>query len=396
MLDEKAQLARQSGHAASGVGQHQPLNKPPNQTRNQPLVGSYRPEDCLFLLKPIQMQYHTVQDKEALIQSGALHYSEMIHQEQAPSAIYLDLFESMLARYKIRLAEELITLAAQISKHRPHGTIVILSLARAGTPIGVLLNRALKHIFGRASVHYAISIIRDKGIDTNALQYVLSQNHEDKDIVFVDGWTAKGVITKELHRAITHFNATYQRQIPKDLYVVSDIGGTADHSATSDDYTIPSALLNATISGLVSRSILNAQISPQDFHGCVRYDHLKAYDKSQWFIEQIFEAMCSAHHNGFKPNPLPNNPSEKRSRANAFFQHVQTQYHVSDINRVKPGIAEATRVLLRRVPDRLLLKCLGNDDTRHLEQLAHEKNVPIIEIPEMPFGACSLIKDVAQ
>lgn len=364
-------------------------------SENRPLIGSYAPEDCLFLLKPLNMQYHTVAHKEALIQSGAMHYSEMIHKEQAPSAVYVNLFEQMLTRYKKRLAEELINLAAKIHHHRPEGHIAILSLARAGTPIGVLLNRALKKIFNRHSTHYSISIVRDRGIDTNALQYVLAHNHQDQDIAFVDGWTAKGVITRELHQAVAKFNAEYNRQVSKELYVVSDIGGTADHCATTDDYTIPSALLNATISGLISRSVLNDQITENDFHGCVRYDFLKPHDKSQWFVDQVFQAMRVAHEQGFTPQITTDNIIERRQHANNFLKSVQSQYHVSDINRVKPGIAEATRVLLRRVPDRLLLQRLGNADTLHLEQLAKEKNVPIIETPNMPFGACSLIKDVA-
>jgi hypothetical protein len=42
--------------------------------------------------------------------------------------------------------------------------VVIASLARAGTPIGVLLLRTLR-AQGVPAVHYSISIIRDRGID---------------------------------------------------------------------------------------------------------------------------------------------------------------------------------------------------------------------------------------
>lgn len=360
----------------------------------QPLIGSYAPEDCLFLLKPLRMGFETVENKEALIQSGAMHYSEIIHQEQPPSEAYVELFHQMMERYQHRLAREILSLAQTISAHRPQN-IVLLSLARAGSPIGVLLNRALKKLLNRDSTHYAISIIRDRGIDTTALKYVLAQNHKDTDIVFIDGWTAKGVITRELHQAISAFNKQYKTQIAKDLYVVSDIGGTADHCATDDDYTIPSALLNATISGLVSRSILNDQISATDFHGCVLYNHLMPHDKSVWFVDQIFHAMQAIYREDNAPIPLPSDAAERQARANNFLRHVQTQYQVSDMNRVKPGIAEATRVLLRRVPDRLLLQQAHSPNTQHLAQLAKEKNVPIIETPNMPFGACALIKDVA-
>jgi hypothetical protein len=43
-------------------------------------------------------------------------------------------------------------------------------------------------------------------------------------------------------------------------------------AASAEDYLIPSSILNATLSGLISRSVLNADyIYAQDFHGCVFY-----------------------------------------------------------------------------------------------------------------------------
>ncbi|MEJ2668907.1 MAG: cysteine protease StiP family protein [Gammaproteobacteria bacterium] len=359
------------------------------QPRNTPLVGSYAPEDCLFLLKPIRANYQSIADKETLIQSGKMHYSQIIHQESAPSAAYTTLFHHMTQRYKKRLAQEIMLLASHIHTAR-QGDITLLSLARAGTPIGVLLHRALTHHFSRRSTHYSISVVRDRGIDTQALHYVLEHGHTDRSIVFVDGWTAKGVITHELHRAIDAFNAKHHTRIPRELFVISDIGGTADAQATFDDYTIPSALLNSTVSGLVSRSILNDEIGPTDFHGCVPYTHLKPNDKSVWFIDEIFSQM----QRGVQAPPPTLNPSICRQRANSFLQWVRKHHNVSDMNRIKPGIAEATRVLLRRVPDQLLLRQYGAPETLHLERLAAEKLVPTTEVTAMPFGACSLIKDV--
>ena len=50
---------------------------------------------------------------------------------------------------------------------------------------------------------------------------------------------------------------------------------------------------------------------------------------------------------------------------------------VDDPNRVKPGIAEATRALLRRVPNRLYLRDSSDPDVAHLVHLAREANVPV-------------------
>lgn len=355
-----------------------------------PITGSYDPSDCLFLLKPIDVAYETVDNKEKLIQTGQAHYSQMIHKESAPTAQYTDLFYAMTERYKTRLANELMSLALRICQAR-NGDITLLSLARAGTPIGVLLQRAITTHFARTSTHYSVSIIRDRGIDQVALDYVLSRSHKPESIVFVDGWTAKGVITQELHRAIQAYNASRNVRVSNELFVVSDIGGTADIQATFDDYTIPSALMNSTVSGLLSRSILNEQISRTDFHGCVCYEHLKPYDLSNWFVDEIFGEM---HKNVLSCVPYESKLS-RRNKTKKFLASIQAHYHISDINRIKPGIAEATRVLLRRVPDKLLLRRLGSQDTLHLERLAYEKSVDVIEVQDMPFGACSLVKDVS-
>lgn len=365
--------------------------KPGAESFNTPLVGSYAPDECLFLLKPVEMSYSTIGDKEAQIQSGKLHYSELISQELPPSSEYTALFFQLTEQYKKRLALELMYLAEAIIKHRP-GPLVLLSLARAGTPIGVLLQRILTRYYEKTSCHYSISIIRDRGIDEVALDYVLAQGHADKSIVFIDGWTAKGVITRELQQSITRYNQSRGSAISSELFVVSDIGGTADVQATFDDYTIPSALMNSTVSGLLSRSILNEQIGERDFHGCVSYEHLKAHDLSNWFVDEVYQAIERQH--GLSE---PKEDRQSRRRATqAFIERVMSHYAISDPNRIKPGIAEATRALLRRVPDVLLLRQKHHVDTLHLEQLAMEKNVQIVIDEQMPFGACSLIKDVVR
>ena len=53
---------------------------------NIPFHGSYRAEQVTFLLKPIQLApIADTAAKEALIQSGQKHYSEMLSPEYPPS-----------------------------------------------------------------------------------------------------------------------------------------------------------------------------------------------------------------------------------------------------------------------------------------------------------------------
>src|SRR5690606_17580156 len=117
----------------------------------------------------------------------------------------------------VRLAQDIVCLARHLAE-RPSGCLVLVSLARAGTPIGVLLKRTLARL-GRTSIHYSISIIRDRGIDTVALDYIL-RRHSAGDVVFIDGWTGKGAIAGELHAAVRAYNTARQVNLDDKLHVV--------------------------------------------------------------------------------------------------------------------------------------------------------------------------------
>lgn len=358
-----------------------------------PFSGSYRPEDTVFLLKPMSMDRVDVATKERLIQSGRRHYSELLAPERAPDPRYLALFEALTLRYARRLAAEILGLARDLADNRPQ-PVTVVSLARAGTPIGALLARALRQL-GRAEArHYSISIIRDRGIDENALAFLLRQEgREPAGLAFVDGWTAKGVIARELRQALKRWNARQPERLQDTLYVVSDIGGVADVAATCDDYAIPSGILNATVSGLTSRSILNAALGPRDFHGCVFYREFGPHDRSNWFLDQVAGHFATA-----TSMPARRDPGERRERRRAmadFLACLHARYRIGDRHFIKPGVAEATRVLLRRLPDLVLLRDPDCPDVEHLRLLAGQKQVPIVVDPTMPIQATALIKDLS-
>ena len=62
---------------------------------------------------------------------------------------------------------------------------VLVSLARAGTPVGVVLQHILSRHYQQPIAHFSISIIRDRGIDTNALEYILQQGFAPEQMVFI-------------------------------------------------------------------------------------------------------------------------------------------------------------------------------------------------------------------
>lgn len=359
------------------------------------LSGSYLPEDVTFLLKEINITSTSVEQKEVNIQKNKQHYSQMLTFEKAPTEQYMNLFYDCLDDNGLTFAENICHLAQKIAKdYEDQEEIVIVSLARAGTPVGVLLKRYIDKILHKKVKHYCISIIRDVGVDNNALQHIL-KIHSDTSIVFVDGWTGKGVIGKQLKESVTQFNTENNTIINSNLYVIADISGTAHYSATYDDYLLPSAILNSTISGLVSRTVYNLDyLSEKDFHGCVVYNNLQEHDISQWFVDTVFNTiniMCK--HYVFIEN-LENKKQSLRQASQNVIQFFKDTLNISDVNYIKPGIGESTRVMLRRVPQELWVKDISQKNVEHLVYLAKNKDVPIYTKPDLAYHAVAIIKEL--
>lgn len=56
------------------------------------------------------------------------------------------------------------------------------------------------------------------------------------------------------------------------------------------------------------------------------------------------------------------------------------QFEINSVNRIKPGIAEATRAVLRRVPDHVLVRHIDDPDVSLLVYLAKQKKIAIKEV----------------
>lgn len=359
--------------------------------------GSYAAGDVCFLLHPMSLEpISDVMEKERLIQSGARHYGEMLSPESLPTPAYMALFHAAVEANVERMANDLVCLARQIRRARD-GAITLVSLARAGTPVGVMLRRLLAVLFDVDAPHYSISVIRDRGADAHALEHVLAR-HDAASLVFVDGWTAKGTIGAELRRTLAACGAARGTPLEPELFVLSDLAGQAHACGSTEDYLIPSALLNATISGLVSRTVLNVQGGIGQFHGCLYYGDAgdwRAHDLSAWFIDRLLSEV-SHHHARWMAQALPvvDRMAQQQSM-HGLIQTLSARYTVNHPNFIKPGIGEATRALLRRAPRLLLLRDAAAPETRHLVQLANERAVPIEIDAALPLFAVALIRRLA-
>jgi hypothetical protein len=355
-------------------------------------TGSYTLNDVQFLLKPVYVQHTPVHVKEALIQSGQKHYSQMLSHESLPADDYVALFHEAMALNQERMATHVLILAKQIIASRPNG-ITLISLARAGTPVGVLLKHVLKRYFNSDVAHYSVSIIRDVGLDQNALRFIL-QHHQPESLVFVDGWTGKGVIARQLASSLADFALSDGVLIPAELYVLTDLSGSATVAASCEDYLIPSSVLNSTVSGLVSRSVYDPHTAKaDDFHGCVYYQQFAEQDLSGYFIETLLDCIARVWLRGKLKHPTIDR-QQLQNISVTLLQWLTEQYGVGHANYIKPGIGEATRVLLRREARHLLLRDENSEATRHLRWLAESKSIPITVLSKLPYQAVALIKEL--
>lgn len=357
-------------------------------------MGSYAPEDVIFLLRDIGNVFLEMDNekREQLIQTGT-HYSEMLPMEYQPSKTYMDLFYKTLDAYAERIAIAVGVVAEQTIKNRGLDNLILVSLARAGTPIGILIKRYIQMRYKVNVPHYSISILRGRGFDETAILYILTQ-HPQGCLQFIDGWTGKGAITNELIHSCQKFNAQYQAQLNADLAVLADPGHCAAIYGTREDFLIPSACLNSTVSGLVSRTVLNLQfMDERDFHGAKYYKELEEMDVSNLYIERIvtcFENVQSEIVHQLQE--LPNSPITWEGMKSV--QKIQQDFAIENIHFIKPGVGETTRVLLRRIPWKILINSQYIHELEHILLLAREKNVLIEEYSNMSYACCGLIKEL--
>ena len=353
-----------------------------------PFSGSYLPEDVHFLLTPVEMEMTPVEQKEQLIQSGEKHYSEMLSQEPEPTAWHLDLFARALEQGAERLAKEVVMLAKALADRFGDTPVILVSLVRAGVPLGVMLHQALREM-GKTSHHYGVSIIRDRGIDDTAMDWIEAQ-HGTEGIVFVDGWTGKGAITGQLRRSLE--NRAGYPQDPR-LVVLADPCGVSWLAASDDDWLIPFGIMGAPVSGLISRSIW----SSEGLHGCVKCDHLSEFECSRLLVDTVAGCRRSLDLATIPASPwVPQEYVHLKIRSEQVISSLAAEYDISSINRIKPGIAEATRAVLRRVPEHVLVRSVNDPDVALLVYLAREKNITITEVGDRigQYRAVTIIKKV--
>lgn len=333
----------------------------------QPWVQtSYDPADIRLLIAAAAPPQVSLDEKEARIAAGE-SYGHFLTPEAAPSLLQTQTYSGALDRSGPVIASALTGLAAQLAALGP--TITLVSLARAGFPVGIVLHRLLRRR-GLDSVHFGVCIVRGAGLDMRALRRVLAERPASS-VVFVDGWTGKGSILDTLRGSLAG------QEVQPRLAALYDPAGVADLAGSFGDVLLPHAALNATVSGLVSRTFLTPRGHAADHMG-----HLAAHDVSGAYLDAL-DALCR------RAAPLPA-PTHRPDKPADLALHVARLYGCTDAHRAKPGIGEATRVFLRRRPGALVLRA-STPDTAHLETMAQGAGVPVHLHPGLPYAAMTLI-----
>jgi hypothetical protein len=360
-----------------------------------PEFGSYPAGDVAWLLKDLSavpLEAPT-EEREAAIQAGRAHYAESLPVEYQPGPAYRRLFHQALeaSAERVAYAAALVTELA-LAERGPDLTLV--SLARAGTPVGVLARRWARFAHGLDLPHYSVSIVRGRGIDAVALRF-LAEHHDPSGVLFVDGWTGKGAITRELAAALGAHAAATGHRFSGEPAVLADPGRCTPLYGTRDDFLIPSACLNSTVSGLVSRTVLNDDlIGPDDFHGAKFYADLADDDVSGLFLDTVYARFGDVAERVAKD--LPGLRDADRSPDWSGWEAVRrvgAAHGVDDLNLIKPGVGETTRVLLRRVPWKVLVRAGAGPDLKHIRLLAAERDVPVLEVgpDEIPYACVGIV-----
>ncbi|WP_116211472.1 phosphoribosyltransferase domain-containing protein [Streptomyces olivoreticuli] len=383
-------LAPHTGHVLLAVvPSHTPEAAPamPEPLRG-PAFSSYAPEDVGWLLQDLSgvtLEAPT-EEREEAIQSGGAHYAESLPVEYQPGAEYQALFRAALDASASRMARAVGVVTETVLAERSPRPVLV-SLARAGTPVGVLMRRWARHAYGLDLPHYAVSIVRGRGIDRTALRW-LAAHHDPADVVFVDGWTGKGAITRELADALAGSEGFDPR-----LAVLADPGHCVETYGTRDDFLIPSACLNSTVSGLISRTVLRSDlVGPHDFHGAKFYRELAGGDVSRDLIEAVAARFPDAREQVARDaKDMAAADRTPTWEGWAAVERISEEFGIHDVNLVKPGVGETTRVLLRRVPWKILARRGAGADLGHVRLLAAQRGVPVEEVDGLPYSCVGLI-----
>lgn len=355
-----------------------------NEFKHNLIKSTYFSDDCIFLLEDLtdKVLPLSVKEKEAYINAGG-NYSEVISKEEPLDLEVINIFKRLTLAHAYQIADYVGTICDHLHK-KYADQMVFVSLARAGSPVGVLMKRYMLWRYGIEIGHYSISIIRDRGIDENALDYILKQ-HPGKELCFIDGWTGRGSITYELKKAIDQYNKKRSLHLNSDLIVLMDPAHLSKIAGTKKDICLPNACLNSTICGLVSRTIFLKDKDDKAFHGAIFLKEYKYQDYTNWFILQIIKKF-------HEPRSAAIADQIDTDYVNSVYQDLMLDFGTLEKTKVKLSIGESSRALIRRIPKIVLIKHPENPDLAFVLKMAQEKGIMVKKYDTREYECITILQ----
>ncbi|MFC5139348.1 phosphoribosyltransferase domain-containing protein [Actinomycetospora rhizophila] len=360
-----------------------PAAGPVVATRRGPGFGTFAPDEVGWLLS--DLAGHALETptaaREAAIAAGT-SYAATLPVERVPSPRYARVVARALERSAEPVAAAVGVLADRVlARHGPGA--VLVSLARAGTPVGVLVRRWAARVRGIALPHYAMSVVRGRGLDRAALDALVAA-HDPAALVLVDGWTGAGGIVDEIRADLARYAGETGTVVDPTVAVLADPAHRSALYGTRDDLLVPQACLNATVSGLVSRTVARADLlGPGAYDGARFYAGLAAGDRTAAFLDVVSDRFP-----GSAP-PVP--PATAPDRRGARF--LAALAADADLGggerRLRGGVGETLRVLLRRDPAVVLLARDAGPDLDPVRRLCAERGVTTRPLPAHAGGIAS-------
>lgn len=197
-----------------------------------------------------------------------------------------------------RIQQAASRLAASIAQWEADPSkLVFIAILRAGVPVADWLSRLLP-----GSIAVSLSLFSGIGIDKVALEQVRSQ-YPQRKVIFVDGWTGRGGVARELSRLGL-----------QPFAVLIDPWGWADFSGSQDDLLCPTACFTGIATLGFSRTFY-----VDDKNLFAAYLFPQKYCRSQ--LVKTWQAHCPSSIS------TPNNYQQR------FFKRTDMRIHSNEVCR---------------------------------------------------------------
>ena len=97
-----------------------------------------------------------------------------------------------------------------------------------------------------------------------------------------------------------------------------------------------------------------------------------------------------------RSRPAPHLQPGTLVRFSVGLEGISRRFSVTNTNRIKPGIAESTRAVMRRVPEHVLVRSRDDQDVQLLLHLSAQAHIDVQEVGDAlgPYRALTVIRSV--